>query len=631
MAELGPWRWTRPRPGGTLPRVLLVVLAVLTAGAAAAPAASAHARLAGSSPAANALVAHAPARVVFRFDEPVEGRFGALQVYDRRGARVPVTHVGHLGSDPATFAAALPADLADGEYAATYRVVSADGHPVAGGVVFSVGAVAGRGAPSLSALVDHAGAGPVTRGGFALVRAVDDLSLAVGIGLLAFLLLCWRPALAEVSGAGRDWQLASEAVARGAWRLLRWAMAAGAVCAALGLCFEGALAGGTSLWGALHPAVLGDTLGTRFGTVWGAKLVLWSLFGLSLLPLAPQGAFVLRPATLGADGQALGGPSRSRMLALALPAAGLALAPALAGHASTQGDPVVLVPAVVVHVVAMSVWIGGLLALALLVPQATRALRAGADRTRLLVAVLRRFSPLALGGVLALELTGTIQSIVYLDAFGDLVGDAFGRAILAKVLLVLALMVLGGLNRRLVMPRLAVQARAAGGPGAAGALLRRLVAVELGLLAAVLAATGLLAGYGPPSSAAGDAGAGRAVQAATATPPADTAVTVRRPVGPLAATAILRPARIGANVVRLRLRTGPGGRPFTGAKELTAQASLPAQGIGPLAVTFRRTAPGVYQSQGLQLVPDGAWQVVLAVRVSDFDEYATRFTMRVAP
>ncbi|MCW3041421.1 MAG: copper resistance protein CopC, partial [Solirubrobacterales bacterium] len=459
----------------------------------AAPGASAHAQLKGATPAAGAALAHAPRQVVFRFSEPVEGRFGAVTVYDGRGTRVSGGHAGHVNGVSSTFGTTLPADLPAGRYAATYRVISADGHPISGGIVFSVGGGVLRGAgPSLRRLLGGTEAGPVTRGAFAAVRALDDLATALAIGLLCFLLWCWRPALRAASGGGRDWRKASEVFAAGSTRLLRSAIAAGAATAYLGILFQGAVADGSTLWAALDPAVLADTLATRFGIVWAAKLAMWIALGGALVRVAPLRAFALRPAALGADGLALGRPGAGQTLALALPAGVLALAPALAGHASTQGDAPVLVPALVVHVVAMSAWLGGLVALLLLVPRAAHRLTAPADRTRLLVAVLERFSPLALGAVLALVSTGTLQSVLYLHAFGDLVREGFGRAVLAKILLVLALVVLGAVNRRRAVPRLQ---RLAGGderPGGPGRLLRRTVATEIVLLLGALAATGIL-------------------------------------------------------------------------------------------------------------------------------------------
>ena len=55
-------------------------------------------------------------------------------------------------------------------------------------------------------------------------------------------------------------------------------------------------------------------------------------------------------------------------------AALLAVSPALAGHAATQSPSALLIPIDILHVTAMSIWVGGLLILVALLPVATRAL-----------------------------------------------------------------------------------------------------------------------------------------------------------------------------------------------------------------------------------------------------------------
>lgn len=579
-----------------LPPFLVLCCALLAAAALTAPAADAHARLESATPASGARLAHAPAAVIFRFDEAVEGRFGAITVYNARGAAVRTGHAAHVDGSTSTFGATLPADLPDGQYAATFRIVSADGHPVSGGVVFGVGAGKASGAaaglpPSLAGLIAGEEAGGVTKAGFAAVRALDDLATAIAVGLLAFLLLCWRPAIAEVAGAGRDWERASRRLAAGAWRMLRLTVVLGLAVAYLGVMFQGALAGGTPLWDALSASVVGDTLRTRFGIVWSAKFAMWLGLGAALVRGAPRGALALQPAALGADGQALGGPGGARMLALAVPALALALAPGFAGHASAQSDAWLLVPAVVVHVLAMSVWIGGLIALSTLVPRATAGLGA-ADRARLLCALLVRFSPLALGAVLALQLTGALQSIAYLTSFGELIDDPFGRAVLVKIVLVLVLVALGAVNRQRVLPQLRTAARGGAAARAATALLRWTVCAEVALLLIVLAVTGVLAGYAPATATRGASATVAGGASAAGTAAGDAGMVARPRLGPLRASVRLSPARIGANALRLRLRTASGA-PFTGAKELKGQATLPAQGVGPLPVTFTRVQPGV--------------------------------------
>ena len=148
-------------------------------------------------------------------------------------------------------------------------------------------------------------------------------------------------------------------------------------------------------------------------------------------------------------------------------------------------------------------------------PAATARLEPG-DRTRLLASCLYRFSPFALGSVAALLATGTLQSILHLGSLSDLVDTAFGRAILVKASLVLALIGLGTLNRRRSLPRLREIATRGGSPGREGRLLRNILRTEVALLATVLAVTAALTSYPPPDSLAqgpfsttGDLGAAR--------------------------------------------------------------------------------------------------------------------------
>ena len=232
-------------------------------------------------------------------------------------------------------------------------------------------------------------------------------------------------------------------------------------------------------------------------------------------------------------------------------------------------------PADVVHVAAMSAWLGGLAFLLVAVPAATRAL-APPERTRLLAAALQRFSALALVSVLALAATGTLLAIFEVRTPGALLDTAFGRAVLVKAVLLLALIALGALNRRRVVPALERLASEGAAPGDAGRLLRRTLRAEVGLIVAVLAVTGALTGYAPPSAAA--------------TGP----VSISQRMGPLDLDLTIDPARTGVNEVHLYLFRAATGAPFTGTKELTVRAGMPGRGIGPIALDARKAGPGHY-------------------------------------
>ena len=217
----------------------------------------------------------APRAVTFRFDEPVEGNFGAVRVYDAKGRRVDDSKVVHPGGRGSEVSVGLRSGLADGTYTATYRVISADSHPVSGGVVFSIGKPGTGPAATVSDLLSGSSAGPATEIAFGIARGVDYLAIALMLGGLAFLLLSWRPALVRAAGAGGGWPEASTAFAARARRMLTVAVVLGVLSGLAGIVLQGATAGGTSFWSALDPGVVREVLGTRFGRIWGLRVLVW--------------------------------------------------------------------------------------------------------------------------------------------------------------------------------------------------------------------------------------------------------------------------------------------------------------------------------------------------------------------
>jgi copper transport protein len=639
-------------------RALLIALAVL---AVSAPAASAHATLEGTSPARGATVREQPRQVVFSFNEPVEGSFGAVRVFDAQGRRVDDGRVVHPGSAGAKIAVGLRSGLAQGSYTATYRVISADGHPVSGGVIFNIGRAGVAPRESVADLIGGSKAGRATTTAFAAVKAAGYLAIALALGGLLFLWFVWAPALG-VTGPGLA---ASAPFARRAHRLLAVAIVLGGASTAAGIVLEGATAAGTSFWGALNQTVVRGVLETHFGTMWAVRLAAWLALGAGLVVVilrrttapaqAPAAAPAPAPAAAPAPAPAAapapvavaqrevalvgGGGARRPPAAAAQPSAPsaprddlaregartaalpggpagtvllglvallLAVTPALAGHARTQSPVALLIPSDVVHVVAMSLWLGGLVFLLVAVPAATRALEP-ADRTRLLSGVLSRFSPLALIAVIALAVTGTVQAIVEVGSVGALTSTAFGRAVLIKAGLLLVLIGLGAINRQRVVPRLRRLAEERVAPGDAGRLLRRTLRGEVALILVVLGVTGALTGYAPATAETANAGP----------------FSTSRRMGPLDLEITLDPARVGPNALHLYVFDAKDGAPFTGTKELRVKASLPSRGIGGIGLTMHRAGPGHYVADAVTLSPAGDWNLAVTDRVSDFDEYAT--------
>jgi copper transport protein len=571
-------------------RVVLTALAALLWVALALPASAfAHAQLEETTPPRGAIAKHEPAAVIFRFDEPVEGNFGAVRVYDASGDRVDEGDAFHPDGEGPRLGVHLRPGLPDGSYTATYRVVSADGHIVSSGFVFSIGKAGKAPSETVSQLTAGSGSGPVTEAAFGIARGLQYAAIALAVGGLAFLLLSWLPALAAVGGAGESWSRASLAFASRQKRVLFVAATIGAISAAAGVALEGAEAAGISGFSALKEAIVRETLETRFGTFWGLAVVAWIVFGLLVI-------LILRPAM----SRTRAVPARASLLAL--PLIFLVMVPALSGHGSTQSPVALDFPVNVVHVAAMGIWLGGLAALLFVAPRATRELEPG-DRSRLLAAALSRFSEVALIAVGAILLTGLIQAYVYVRHPGDLLGTGYGRAVLAKFLLLMALIGIGAYNRRRSVPHLKKIAAGGEPPGRAGLLLRRALRAELALLAIVIGVTAALASYAPPVTAQSGPFSTEAL------------------VGPIQLELSVEPATVGANEIHIYLFDAKSGAPYTRVKELTVTAALPEKGIS-LPLQPQLSGPGHYTIPSAPLNAGGDWELELTARVSAFDEFS---------
>jgi copper transport protein len=599
---------------------------VLVAVALSAPAAaSAHARLEGTSPPQGAVVKQEPSAVVFEFDEPVEGNFGAARVYDAEGDRVDEGDAFHPNGEGPKLGVHLKPGLPDGSYTATYRVVSADGHIVSSGYVFSIGKAGAAPTETVGELIGGSGSGKVTEVAYGLARGLEYVAIALAVGGVAFLVCCWLPALGAAAGVGEDSRRAAARAFARRLRLVIWAAAAiGLIATAAQIVLEGAEAAGVPGFSAITKTIVEETLGTRFGTVWGLAFIAWILVA-ALAPLLAKGAAA---ATFGSRSQAdpmdprtnlkavreRGGPSGRPLAALliAVPLVYLCLCPALSGHGSSQSPTMLNFPVNAIHVGAMAVWLGGLAALLLVLPAATRSAATPTDRGRLLAGPLARFSTLALAMVALIMATGLTQAYVYVRHLGDLLSTGYGRAVLAKFLLLLCVIGVAAYNRRSSVPRLEAIAEHGESPGRAGFLLRRALRAEAALLAIVIGVTAALASYAPPISAQGG--------------PFSTTTTL----GPTTLEMDVDPARVGANQMHIYFFDAKTGAQYTKGKELTATATLPSKSIGPLPLTVQDSGPGHYIVQNALLNAPGDWEIDVVLRVSEFEQLEKKIEVGVA-
>ena len=357
----------------------------------------AHAQLRASDPSEGAVLAVAPEMLTLEFNEAVSPLVLRLIAPDGSATDLEGT------AQNATVSTAPPADLANGTWLLSWRVVSSDGHPVGGSLTFHIGQPSAM-PPTPAELA--AGAARMA----AALRLALTVALVIAVGIALFAALVARAPIAPAQ------------------------LAIGRLAAAATLPVGALLIGVQGLdMLALPPSAL------LSAAPWAAGLA---------APIAMTVALSVLAAGLAGVGTHAGAPLR---LAFALVAWALAaLSFAASGHAAVATPRAVALPAVTLHAAALIFWMGSLLPL-------LAALRgAGSD------ANLRRFSALAVPMVGVLVLSGATLTWLQAGSPSALIGSGYGLVLAAKLVLVAALLALAARNRLVLTPALAAgQAEAA--------------------------------------------------------------------------------------------------------------------------------------------------------------------------
>ncbi|HEY7439630.1 MAG TPA: copper resistance protein CopC [Acidimicrobiia bacterium] len=591
---------------------LLAVLALVAVviGVWAAPA-SAHATLESTTPPAGDDLVHSPSVVGLHFDQTVEVKLGGIRVYDSNRNRV--SDVGapeHPGGSGRDVQVSMP-KLRDGTYVVTWRVISADSHPVSGAFVFSVGT------PSKS---NDAASGVASsllgsQGGSKTLGFVDGiarygvfLGLTLLVGACAFLLLVWPD--------GRNRRRVAQII----WA--SWAVTL--VSTLIGFALEGPYGAGLGFADAFKPSLWSDVWGTSFGHIWIARAVLL----LAAIPLLRM--------LLPRRGPAAEHPL-PRWWAPVGVVIGLVLCatPGLSGHATTGRWTLLAKAADTLHVGGVALWLGGLVIL-------FAALLPAADE-RLLRATVPRFSRFALLAMAVIVVTGVFQTFRQVNRLGAFLDTDYGELLLAKILVFLVLMVVAAFSRDLVARRWGVPEEdigqstpvvpgpmPAGGGGVAIAepqvddpeldvdldeypdgfildeptakkRLKRAIFVELAIAAVILGLTAALVNSAPPRELVQNG---------------PYIATLKSPS--LWFDTEMAPATSGSNSLHLTALT-PEGAP-SDTLQMSAQLSQSSNNIAPINVQLIRAGPGHYISNGLAVPFAGTWKLVVRALVTPTNE-----------
>jgi copper transport protein len=509
---------------------LLILLSVFcfTSGA------SAHASLVSTEPSDGSMMSQAPRTVRLRFNEPV--RPAAIKLIDGEGRRRDDARV---SSHDDLIEITLPDDLPRGAQLVSYRVFSADGHPVGGSLVFSIGMSRGtvtartEGAPGLAPLIW-------------LTRIGVYLGLFAGVGGLFFCIWIAR------NGAGSNVTAA--------------ALMVGLLCAVASLGLQGLDLLDVPLADIVTSAPWKAAAGT-------------SLFPSLLLAITAIGAAIV--AWLGTSVRVI-----RALSAVAMVGVGLSLT--ASGHASTAPPQWLSRPIIFLHGIGVAFWIGALTPLAAMARKPSGAL----------VAILNRFSRIAVPVVGVLALTGLMLAIVQVGKFSALIETSYGLILSVKLALIVVILAFAALNRFRLTPALAVDLHST----------RALVRSILAECVVALAILAVVAGwrFTPPP---------RALVAAVGKP---LAIHIHTETAMF--QLLISPGTVGTDSFVLQLMNGDAS-PLV-AKEAVLALSLPERGIEPLERKAILGADGDWHVADVPIPYPGRWHLRIDALVTDFNRIA---------
>ncbi len=373
-------------------RLVMLAVAILIAHAPVQTA-LAHASLISSQPEDGVVLAASPQRVILIFNEPVSPL--RMQLIDRSGKAMPLTDIVQHDS---TVILPISGPLEPGTHALSWRVVSTDGHPVGGTVVFSIG----QADAEADALQTQAG--QTLRTAIWVVRVAVFIVLFFGVGGAVFAnCMTTRPLPGQAEN------------------VIAGACIAGLVLLLLAAGLQGLDALDMPLSALADAEVWQAGFSTTFGTTVSIAILACAIALLSMRSREPEAAWPLSLAALVALGCAL----------------------AASGHAAAASPQWIMRPAVWLHTVAIAIWVGSLWPLGQL-------LRSDPAPS---IPALRRFSAVIPWFIGALVVSGSVLAVIQLARVNALWTTNYGIILSIKLAAVAALLALAAANRFLLTPK----------------------------------------------------------------------------------------------------------------------------------------------------------------------------------
>ncbi|MBF2341518.1 copper resistance CopC/CopD family protein [Listeria welshimeri] len=360
---------------------------------------SAHAYLENSNPADQSHIKTAPEKVTLVYNEEIEADFPLIEVKNSNGERVETEKTAVSKKNNHMVEASLPADLKPDVYSVSWRVVSADGHAVTGVISFKLGDT------KATFQVAEAASSSSDLQISSIQKAILYIGFSLFIGMLAFGLGIYP----------RKEPLTEKIISR--LKKITWiALVFLGVALLMQLVVQTSITTGASIMESFKPSQLSAFLATKTGYIWISEFVVWlalTIFTVIMVRKNKQSSWFA-------------------LLTESILIGYLIFAKAQNGHAAASADKIVSITADILHMVAASVWVGGILVLLFVLPRTGKARE-----------VWSRFSIVAIIAVASILVSGLLMAVMNIGQMANLFTTNYGKMLLFKIGLFLLMGICG--------------------------------------------------------------------------------------------------------------------------------------------------------------------------------------------
>jgi copper transport protein len=508
--------------------------------------ASAHSILDSSFPSASSVLAESPREVKLDFNEQIESHLGNISLFDQKQQAIKIGNLVRSASDQSVVTAKLPS-LKNGVYVVVWRVLSADGHPVSGAFPFEIGTTSSGTADALlQKIVNGITATSDLGNPLAAMRFVAFLAVIILFGLLS---VTRRSQLIITPVVQRSARLSAVALIISSFGLLL---------------LQGPYVSGRS-WGAICDVSLAsDVITTRLGMWLLTRILCGALWGVMLVLAGShhknwwrRSAVVLALVTL--------------------------LTFSASGHPSAASLPGIFISVDVVHLIAISLWVGALVAITIL----SRSI----DTTEM----VRSFSRSATWAMPLTVVTGVVQGLHLNGGISGIFDSDYGKLLAVKTIAVAAIILFGASARKKLS---SLESKS----------ISSLIRKESAVVILVVALTALMVAKAPRVTS----------------DPASTSFSTTLIQANVFTELLVDPAVVGPSQVHVIL-TPPGGT-LTPVLDVQVRFELPSRNIPPIPVTMVAVGPNHWLGV-IQLPYAGKW--TMEARVEPKKNQTLLFTTEV--